>query len=475
VGASPAASALLQDEPSIDFLNILNDKLGGHGQNHWQVIGTLGNHEFDEGRAEMLRLIDGGNFATGPFLDKHYRGADFPYINCNVFDAATGKPILAPYEVRTIDKVKIGFVGAVTKTTPTIVTPAGVAGLEFRDEAESINASVAELKKQGVKTIVVLIHEGGFQTSYTGPTKPVPAVVTGAIGGIVNLLDDEVDVVLSAHTHAFTNTIMLNQHGVPILVTQAFSSSTAYADVLLTIDKSTGDVASETASIVTTFADAGPGLTPDADVAALTKAAEDMVAPLVNQVIGDAASAMNRTENSAGEQVLGNFIADAQRVEMGVDFAFMNPGGIRADLAAGTVTWGELFNIQPFGNSMVKMNLTGAQVDALLEQQIFVPLPPAAGNRFLSCSGLTYTWDAAAAAGNRVSDIRKNGVVLDPNTAYTVACNSFLSTGGDGFTVFNQGTNKVGGPVDLDALIAYIKSLAQPFPAPALNRITRLN
>jgi 5'-nucleotidase len=259
-----------------------------------------------------------------------------------------------------------------------------------------------------------------------------------------------------------------------MLVTQAFSYSTAYADILLTIDKTTGDIAAETASIVTTWADDGPGLNPDADVAALTKQAEDVVAPLVNQVIGEAASAMTRTQNAAGEQVLGDFIADAQRAAMGTDFCFMNPGGVRADLDAGQVTWGELFAIQPFGNSMVKMNLTGAQIDALLEQQIW----PSAGNpsgRILSPSGLTYTWDNALAIGNRVSGIKKNGVVIDPAATYTVSCNNFLSTGGDGFTVFNLGTNKVGGPVDLDALIAYIKSLTQPFAAPALNRITRLN
>jgi 5'-nucleotidase len=470
VGASPASSALLQDEPSITFLNIMNEKLGGNRGDHWEVLGTLGNHEFDEGRAELFRLLYGGNFATGPFLEKKWKGADYPMISANVIDTASGDTILPPTQVRKIDGVTIGFVGAVTKTTPTIVTADGVKGLTFLDEADAINAQVAKLKKDGVKAIVVLVHEGGFQTSFTGPTPALPGQVSGAIVPIVKKLDDEVDVVVSGHTHLFTNSIIQNDHGKPILVVQAFSSGTAYDDITLTLDRSTKDVAAATASIVTTWADTGAGLTPDPDVAALTKAAEDKVAPLVNRVIGTAASPLDRTQDSAGESNLGDLIADAQRASMGADFAFMNPGGIRADLLAGQVTWGDLFSVQPFANYVVKLTLTGAQIDALLEQQFQV-------NRVLAPSGLTYTWDNSKPVGSRVdiSQILKNGVPISAAGTYTVAVNSFLAGGGDGFTVLTGGTGKVVGPIDLDALVAYIQGLTQPFPAPVTNRITRLN
>jgi len=470
VGASPASSALLQDEPAISFLNLMNKKLGGHRGGNCRVIGTLGNHEFDEGRAELFRLLGGGNHAAGPFLDRKWRGADYPSISANVIDAATGATILPPYEVKKIDGVRIGFVGAVTRTTPSIVTASGVAGLAFTDEATAINAQVAKLKLDGVKSIVVLIHEGGSQSSFLGLTKTAPGAVTGAIGDIVKKLDDEVDIVVTGHTHSFTNSVVLNDHGKAILCTQAFSAGTAFADITLTIDRATDDVTEARAAIVTTWADDGPGLNPDSDAAELTASAESLVAPLVSRVIGASSAALTRTQNAAGESNLGDLIADAQRAEMSADFAFMNPGGIRTDLDVGSVTWGELFAIQPFANNLVKMTLTGTQIDALLEQQWQV-------NRVLQPSGITYTWNAAAPVGSRVdiASILKSGVPIGAATEYTVVVNSFLAGGGDGFTVLTGGTNRVVGPIDLDALVRYIGTLAQPFGAPAGNRITRLN
>ena len=252
----------------------------------------------------------------------------------------------------------MAFIGAVLRQTPTIVTPTGVAGLRFLDEADAINSYIPALKKRGVRAIVVLIHQGGRQTTYGGGTDSTKATVDGPdILDIINRLDDEVDVVVSGHAHSFTNALLSNANGKPILVTQAFSASTAYADIDLEIDRTTREVVAKTASIITTFADEGPGLNPDPQTAQLTKAAEDKVAPLVNQVIDQAQIDILRTENDAGESALGNLIADAQRAAMSTDFAFMNPGGIRADLLAGEVTWGDLFTIQPFGNSLVKMAL----------------------------------------------------------------------------------------------------------------------
>jgi 5'-nucleotidase len=434
-------------------------------------VGTLGNHEFDEGVTELRRLLDGGNHANGPFLENPWRGARFPYVSANVVDAATGRPILPPYVIKKIDGMPVAFIGAVLRATPTIVTPSGVAGVKFLDEADAINGYIPELRRRNVHAIVVLIHQGGRQNTYEGPTTVMPGTVSGDIVEIVNRLHDDVDVVVSGHWHSFTNALLNNANGKPILVTQAFSSGTAYADIDLEISRASRDVVAKSASVVTTWADAGPGLTPDFAALQLTAAAETRVAPLVNQLIGVAAADITRTENAAGESALGNLIADAQRAAMGTDFAFMNPGGIRADIAAGDVTWGELFTVQPFGNSLVKMELTGQQIYDLLEQQW-------AGQSFariLKTSGLSYAWNAAAPVGSRIVSVQRNGVALDKAATYSVTVNSFLADGGDNFLVLKAGTSRVGGPVDLDALITYVKAQAQPFSASIESRIQRQN
>jgi 5'-nucleotidase len=483
VGATPPSSALLQDEPAVTFLNQLANEHckyperehGKRKRAEWEsdcnLVGTLGNHEFDEGVTELRRLLDGGNHANGPFLENPWRGARFPYVSANVVDAATGRPILPPYVIKKIDGMPVAFIGAVLRATPTIVTPSGVAGVKFLDEADAINGYIPELRRRNVHAIVVLIHQGGRQNTYEGPTTVMPGTVSGDIVEIVNRLHDDVDVVVSGHWHSFTNALLNNANGKPILVTQAFSSGTAYADIDLEISRASRDVVAKSASVVTTWADAGPGLTPDFAALQLTAAAETRVAPLVNQLIGVAAADITRTENAAGESALGNLIADAQRAAMGTDFAFMNPGGIRADIAAGDVTWGELFTVQPFGNSLVKMELTGQQIYDLLEQQW-------AGQSFariLKTSGLSYAWNAAAPVGSRIVSVQRNGVALDKAATYSVTVNSFLADGGDNFLVLKAGTSRVGGPVDLDALITYVKAQAQPFSASIESRIQRQN
>lgn len=486
VGASPPNSALLQDEPAIDVLNELANKqclpvrlfrrlpyeIQAYTQPRCNIVGTFGNHEFDEGIGEALRLVYGGNHEDGPFLDKRWQGAQFPYISANVIDQSTGRSVLPPYTVKLVDGVRIGFIGAVLKETPTIVTPTGVAGLKFIDEADAINASVKQLKRQGVKTIVVTIHQGTGQTSYTGPTDPEVKPPTGPIADIVKRLDSEVDVVVSGHAHGFTNALVPNDKGKEILLTQAFSASTAYGDIDLSISRKSDDVVEKSAAIVTTWGDEGPGLVPDAKVAEIVAQADERVAPLVNRVVGTATTALNRTENSAGESSLGNLIADAQRVTTDAQFAFMNPGGIRADLDAGEVSWGDLFTIQPFGNDLVSMDLTGAQVKTLLEQQWQGQTFP----RIMKTSGLTYTWDNARPVGDRVTQIlTTEATPLDLAATYRVTVNSFMAAGGDGFLVLPQGTNRVVGPVDLDALVEYVESLTQPFSVAIEGRIIRTN
>lgn len=497
VGASPPESALLQDEPSIGFLNLLanrycrfegrpagstlkrgwdDDEAGDDRQDRrlhpkCNLVGTPGNHEFDEGKSELFRLLDGGNHPNGPFLEDPYRGARYPTISSNVVDAQTGKPILPPFVLKHVNGVRIAFIGAVLKQTPTIVTPTGVAGLKFLDEADSINRYVKLLRRVGIHTFIVVIHQGGTQTSYQGPTQPGGLLNGQDIVNIVSRLDDDVDVVVSGHAHSFTNTLLKNEHGKDILITQAFSSGTAYGDIDLTIDRKTRDVVAKSAAIITTFGDAGVGLAPDATVAGLVMQAESKVAPLVNRVIGEAAVALLRAESPAGESALGNLIADAQRAALGTDFAFMNPGGIRADLLAGPVTFGELFTIQPFGNSLVRMNLTGQQIYDLLNQQwVNQPFP-----RILKTSGLIYTWDNNRPIGDRIVEVRRNGAPIDRQASFSVTVNNFMAAGGDNFTVLTQGQNQIGGPIDLDALIAYIQSLSQPFSAVIEGRIVRLN
>ena len=476
VGASPPNSALLQDEPAISVLNLLaNPHCGVLPQQRMHprcnVVGTLGNHEFDEGVTELTRLLDGGNHADGPFLEDPWRGARFATVVANVIDTATGKTLYPPSTIKRIRGIGVGFVGAVLKETPTIVTPSGVAGVRFVDEAAAINQEVRALQRRGVRAIVVAIHQGTRQTSYLGPTRDAPQALDGAIGDIVSQLDDEVDVVVSGHAHSFTNTLMPNAHGKLILVTQAFSAGTAYGDIELALDPRSRDVIHKSAAVVTTWADEGPGLHPDDAIANLVARADERVAPLVNRVIGQASADITRAESPAGESALGNLIADAQRAALGTDIALMNPGGIRADIAAGEVTWGDLFSVQPFNNDLVRLNLTGSQIVALLNQQ-WDGQPFA---RILKPAGLTYRWheNGPGHADNRVDagSIQINGAPLDPGATYSITVNNFIADGGDNFSVLPEGTGRVVGPVDLDTLIDHVERLPQPFSAAIETRI----
>ena len=476
VGASPPISALLHDEPSISFLNMLaNDECEEEYKLNprCNLIGTLGNHEFDEGVNEMQRLVNGGIHADGPFLDDDYEGATFPYINANVVNKNTGKTILPPYVIKRIKGMPIAFIGAVLKQTPSIVTPSGVAGVEFLDEATAINSYVSELKRKGVRAIVVTIHQGTRQAFFNGPTNTDPQALGSAIGDIVRNLDDEIDIVVSGHAHDFTNQLVQNKNGKQILVTQAFSASTAYADIDVAIDPKSKDIVEKSASIVTTFGDMGPGLTPNEEVTMLVASAAKIVAPLVNRVIGETTTDILRSANSAGESALGNLIADAQRTAMNSDIAFMNPGGIRADILAGQVTWGDLFTVQPFANDLVKMTLSGEQIIRLLNQQWANPTRI----RIMKTSGIRYVWDASLTVANRIveNSVMINNLPINLVANYTVTVNSFMAAGGDGFTVLTEGANRIIGPVDLDALVTHIGTLPQPFTAVVENRIQRLN
>ncbi|HEY7060402.1 MAG TPA: bifunctional metallophosphatase/5'-nucleotidase [Chloroflexota bacterium] len=460
VGASPLVSGMLRDEPTIYALSLMRLRYS-----------SVGNHEFDKGVAELRRLQYGGCAPPGPsslltssddpsLLDPAtgcFAGARFQYLAANVIDQATGEPLFPPYAIVRFRGVPIGLVGIVLKETPSIVTPSGVAGVQFLDEAETINRYAAELGAQGVHAVVVLIHQGGTGTRTGGP-------IRGAIVPIVEALDPAVAVVISGHTHQFYQGTIAGR-----LVTQAGSYSQGFADVRLTLDPTSGTVSAARAEIVDTLADVAPGDAPNPDVAAVVAAAQAQTAPLAGRVLGTAPADMRRAPNAAGESPLGDLIADAQRAAVGAQIAATNPGGIRTDLHAGTVTYADLFAVQPFGNSLVTMTLTGAQLVQLLEQQWRDQPQP----RVLLVSGLSYTWQPDGPPGARVdpADVRVGSQPLALDGAYRVVVNSFLADGGDGFSVLRAGADREGGPQDLDAFADYVAAHDGPLTAPPGSRI----
>lgn len=478
-GASPLLSALFREEPSVEAMNIAG-----------LDIATVGNHEFDKGVPEVLRLQKGGCAKEGCPDNTPYDGAKFKYLSGNVFlqptaaekaaaqkakKIARAKPLFEPYTIRTLGGVKVGFIGIVLQGAPTIITPSAVAGLTFYPEAYMTNYWAQNLRKAGAKAIVVLIHEGGFQTGTFNACQGI----TEPIVSIVNQMSNDIDVVVSAHTHQSYNCTIGTK-----LVTSAASFGRVISDIDLEIDSDSGEVVSKTATnrIVTR------DVAKNAAETALLDKYRGLSAARASKVIGRVGADITRTANAAGESALGDVIADAQlAVTKPADkgnavIAFMNPGGIRNDLNAaqisggeqpGQVTYGEAFSVQPFGNTLVVKTLTGAQIKALLEQQFDNPVK--GQSRVLQVSnGFTYSYNGAAPAGSRVdaASIKLNGTTIAAGTSYRVTMNSFLATGGDGFTVFNQGTSQLGGEVDLDALVAYFAANATVAPGPQ-NRITK--
>ncbi|MCF6409852.1 bifunctional metallophosphatase/5'-nucleotidase [Pseudalkalibacillus salsuginis] len=437
VGASSPVSSLLQDEPTIEILNEIGFD-----------VGTVGNHEFDEGVDEMKRLINGGSHeVTGDF-----EGADFPYTVANVKDKITGEPILPPYVIERVNGIQIGFIGVVTTDTENIVLPSGIENVEFTDEGEAINEAAEELKEKGVKSIVVLGHVPA--SSNTDGTNP-----SGELAELAPEIDDEVDVIFGGHNHAYSNALVDGK-----LIVQSYSYGTAFSDVDLMIDPTTKDIVKKQAEIVTTYHDS---ITPDAKVKGMVDHYKEEVGPLINEIIGQTSEPITRKSDESGESPLGNLVADSQRAAMETDFAFMNPGGIRSDLDQGETTWGELYTMLPFGNNLVKMTLTGDQIKKLLEQQW-----NGETKRILQISGLKYTWDKSAPEGAKVLEITDSeGNPVDPQKQYTVTVNNYIATGGDGFTILKQGANQETGPLTLDAMIDYVENQGNPIEAPVTDRI----
>jgi 5'-nucleotidase len=475
IGATPLLSALFHDEPTIEAFNMMELDYNG-----------VGNHEFDEGIDELLRMqygsqlggngchpIDGCRDGDG------FGGATFDFLAANVKYKATGETIFAPYKIHEFPGVDVAIIGMTLEGTPSIVSPSGISHVNFLDEAETVNALVPHLKAQGIETIIVLLHEGGTvaapgngagaggETNMNLCLNP-----TGAIPTIVNAMDDEVDVVVTGHTNWAINCMIDGK-----IVTGAAATGRLVTDIDLTVSRATKDVVAATVNnkIVT------QNVAKAADMTALIAKYNAVAAPFANRPIGRITAAITRTANTAGESALGDRIADAQNYDAqqagtGSQIAFMNAGGIRADLTYpsspagegdGVVTYGEAFAVQPFGNSLVTMTLTGGQIDALLERQF------TGGIGILQVSdGFAYTRSASAPSDAKVSNITLNGIPLDPLASYRVTVNSFLADGGDNYGILTSGTNRVPGNVDTDAFENYLKANPLGITPGPQNRIT---
>lgn len=466
IGASPLMSALFHDEPTIEVMNQLGLQYN-----------AVGNHEFDEGATELLRMQAGGCHPQDGCADgTPFPGASFQFLAANVLVSENPiKTLLPSYAIHEVGGVQIGFIGMTLEGTPEIVTPSGIAGLKFVDEVERANALVPELTAMGVEAIVVLVHEGGYQTGYYDECPGI----SGPIVAIATDLSDAIDVVVTGHTHQAYNCIIADK-----VVTSAASFGRIVTDIDLEISTTTGDVTAVTASNIIVTRDLA-----EVDVASFVADYKDLAAPLANKPIGTITATLERYPPMMlpGLSTMGAVIADAQLAATedvmlgGAQIALMNPGGVRADLLYakspeepddGIVTYGEAFTVQPFGNSLVVMTLTGAQIDQVLEQE-FVP---GKDPKILQVSsGFTFAYSESAPFGSKVdpASIKLDGVTIDPQAEYRVTVNSFLATGGDGFTVLAEGTDRLGGANDLDALEAYF-AVASPIAPPPLDRITKL-
>ena len=460
IGASPFLSAMFHDEPTIESLSMMG-----------LDISSVGNHEFDEGKDELLRMQNGGCHPTEKCLGPHpFTGAKFHYLAASTIDKSTGKTLFPPYEIREFDGIPVGFIGLTLKGTPEIISPTAAADLEFHDEADTVNALVPELKARGVAAIVVLIHEGGLPT---GDYNECPGI-SGPIVDIVKKFDRAVDVVISGHTH---QAYVCDIDG--RLVTSGDKFGTLVTAIDLKLDPATRDVISAKADNVIVRIGATPK---DADQTALLEAYDRVAAPIANRKAGTISETLSRVPNEAGESPLGDIIADAQLAATssppkgGAVVAFTNPGGIRTDIprkADGAVSFADVFASQPFRNQLVTLTLTGAQIKAMLEQQWLDPKRP----RILQLSkGFSYAWDATKPFGERViaDSMALNGARIDPATRYRVTVNNYLALGGDGFTALKDGTAPQFGVYDDEALFAYFQANS-PIGPGTPDRIARKN
>jgi 5'-nucleotidase len=463
IGASPLTSAYFLDEPTIDAMNLIGLELA-----------SVGNHEFDKGSAELLRIQNGGckKFTTRvPCRLEPFQGAKFRYLAANV-RKDDGSTLFSPTAIRDVGPIRIGFIGMTLKDTGTLVTPAGVAGLHFTDEAETANALVPQLKSQGADTIVLLIHQGGKtpETYKTGDCEGL----SGEILPILDKLDPAIATIVSGHTHN-AYACQVDRGGAPRLLTSAGKYGYFVTDLRLTFDAKSHRLISQRAQNAAMTSTNYPAASP---IGMLVKRYSDAAAPAAARVVGKLRGGAPKSETD-GESPAANLIADAQLAATraknhgGADISFINATGVRTSLvpdAGGNVTYGQVFAMQPFGNNLVVKTMTGAQLKALLEQQFVDADGKAKLNSLLVPSaGVSFTYALDRPKGDRIRSITLKGKPIDPASKYRVTTNNFLASGGDGFSVFTQGTETFDAGLDLDALEAY---LATNPAAPAVGRVT---
>jgi 5'-nucleotidase len=460
IGASPFLSALFHDEPTIEALSLMGLE-----------VASVGNHEFDEGKDELLRMQNGGCHPIDGCQGPHrFEGAKFRYLAASTIVKSTGKPLFPPYAIRGFDGIPVAFIGLTLKGTEGIVSPVGIAGLEFRDEAETVNALIPELRGRGIEAIVVLIHEGGFPTGdYDGCSG-----ISGPIVDIVKKLDKAVDLVISGHTH---RAYLCEIDG--RLVTSADKYGTLVTTIDLKLDPVTRDIMGKSSEnhIVRSAT-----IAKNPEQTALIESYDKLSAPLANRPAGSVSETLSRLPDSAGESPLGDIIADAQLAATSSEktgsavIAFTNPGGIRSDITKrddGAVTYADVFAAQPFRNQLVTMWLTGQQIKDALEQQWADPKRP----RILQVSrGFSFAWDGSKGDGERIIAERMtlNGATIAPSARYRVTVNNYLAEGGDGFAAFTGGADPRTGIYDVDALYEYFRGNSPIGPASG-GRISRMN
>jgi 5'-nucleotidase len=497
IGASPLISGAFTDEPSVETLNRIGLEFS-----------SVGNHEFDKGSAELLRLQNGGCKITAGATDPNscqggrvgtpvpFEGAKFKWLSANVISTATSKPLFPAYGIKTFNGVKVAFIGMTLKGTPGIVTPSGVAGLVFSDEAGTVNALIPELRAQGIESIVVLVHEGGFQTGTARDINGCEGDLAGsAIASIVAKLDDAVDVVISGHTHAAYNCKLPSAKGRKIPVTSSNAFGRVLTDMDLTIDPKTKDITDAKASnFLVVRNDAS--VPADATVSSIVAGYKLLIAPVANVVLGSVAAALpNSRADVACNMPAGSLVADAQLAATkaagfgDASIAFINGGGVRAGFTFpsstanegdGNVTYGEAFTVQPFGNILVTMSLTSKDIKDFLEEQFAGCLGQSAtATRIaLPSAGFKYTWDSTKACGLRIGTVtlqvsasgpaetivNADGTLPNASKTYRVTFNNFIAEGGDGYSTLKKGTDRLTGAQDIDALSAFLAKFKAPAP-----------
>jgi 5'-nucleotidase len=488
IGASPLVSALFLDEPTIEAVNAIGIDFN-----------SVGNHEFDKGVLELERMQHGGCVQFTPIkpclINTQFSGAQFTFLAANV-KKENGQTLFPAYGIKLFkqgdQEVKVGFIGMTLKGTPQIVTPLGVKGVRFESEAQTANALVPILKAQGVAALVLVIHEGG--TVQGGPNDATCPGLTGDIIPILNQLDSAFDVVVSGHTHrAYACNYAQFNPAKPFLLTSAGQYGTLLTHIELQVDAQQRKVLSKAAHNVIIQSEA---FTNSAGVRIATTTQLPQFAPFpavekivatykqaseaqAMRVVSRLPKSITRESTSSGENPLGNLIADAQWWATATpdkgnsDFALMNPGGVRADLLlpkeGGTVSYGQIFSVQPFGNTLVVKSFNGQQVKEILEQQF---AQTSKTKVLFPSAQLRYSVDLKQAAGQRVSNIYIKEKALQMEKIYRVTMNSFLATGGDGYALFNQGTDSLGADLDVDALAEYLSQHPGIEPA-ATNRIQK--